>query len=59
MSSLHFSYPRTVDLPILLVIALVAPLTASAAQYTQTYDFNTEDFKDKWDMSVELGGYSG
>ena len=55
MSSLHFSYPRTVDLPISLVIALVAPLTASAAQYTQTYDFNTEDFKDKWDMSVELG----
>lgn len=54
MSSVCPSYHRIATLSLAVFMALVAPMTVNAAQYSQTYDFNTEEFKDDWEMAINL-----
>ena len=54
MSSVWPSQHRIRALSLAVFMALAVPMTVSAAQYSQSYDFNTEEFQDKWDMSIDL-----
>ena len=54
MSSVCPSQHRIRALSLAVFMTFAVPLTVSAAQYSQTYDFNTEAFNDKWSSSVDL-----
>ena len=54
MSSVWPSQHRIRALSLAVFMALAVPMTVSAAQSSQSYDFNTEEFQDKWDMSIDL-----
>ena len=54
MSSVCPSQHRIRALSLAVFMTFAVPLTVSAAQYSQTYDSNTEAFNDKWSSSVDL-----